>query len=890
MLIRDIMIDQPITVAPELPISDVVRIMIDKRIGFMVVEEDGKACGVLTEGDLVGLAAQGIDIRATPVRQFKHSPVFGVQADANVFYAYDKLVQQKMRHLVVENEVGEIVGVVTMSSFIANLGVEHFSELQRVSDILHHVEVTVATDTLVIEAIQRMHECKHAMIVIDQGKAVGILTSRAVVRLCGRPFNEWKSLTVQDVMKPPVCIYRKAFVPEASALMKEHRTRHLIVVGDREEFIDLVTISDVAHSMEGRYVEFMRSVMQDMGQDLLTAGSRNRALFERNPNAVFSLDSKGIITHVNPAAILLTGFGSEYLENKAITEFYDQECLDHGIAAFESAKNGDAKSMYLRMLVTDARTIHIFMSFVPVQVEGIITGVYAVSFDMTERVMAELRLYRLSEALQQAGEPIAITDAYGVIEFANLKMHQLFAYEEGCLIGTNLETLEHRIDGRSQYKENVWASVKDGVPYKGEFFHQSKTGKMLDLRLSCAPVHVPGAGRVDYFVNIYEDMSFRREMEQIALQSLKMETIGTLAGGIAHDFNNYLGAVTGSVYLLKRELQHMPEAFERLNKLEQITDRAASLIAQLMTFSRNEKLINKLLPYSELIEETKELSQLLIPRNVALHWQIAKHIYINGNASQLQQILLNMLKNSSDAIKDIENPMISVSLSTIEVGEKLSKRSGLRLGERFAMLTVEDNGCGIEEGNKESIFDPFFTTKEIGKGTGMGLAMAYGAVQSHLGWIELTSNKGEGTEFRLYFPMVSHEASGHPPLIQENSVTILLVDDEPMMLDIGSEILAALGYQVVTCDNGEDAVNLFCKHPDHFAMAILDVMMPRQNGVETALALRKICADFPILFATGYDADAVPQSLLSRSKTSLISKPWKIETLESFMQALLADQ
>lgn len=888
MLIREIMIDQPVTVTPDLPISDVVQIMIDKEIGFMVVAQHGKACGVLTEGDLVALAAQEVDMRSISASEHMHSPVFSVQADANVFHAYDELARKKMRHLVVENEAGEIVGVVTMSSFIANLGVEHFSELQRVSDILHHVQLTVTADTPVMEAIRMMDKFKHAMIAVDHGKPVGILTSRSVVRLCGKPNAEWGGLTLKDVMKQPVCIHRKAFVPEASTLMKEHNTRHVIVVGDRGEFIDLVTISDVAHSMEGRYVEFMRSVMQNMGQDLLTAGGQNRALFERNPNAVFSLDSNGVITHVNPAAILLTGYGSEYLENRTLEEFYDQECIGEGITAFESAKSGDARSVYLRMQVTDARIIHIFMSFVPIMVEGTMTGVYAVSFDMTERVLAEQRLYRLSEALQQAGEPIAITDAYGVIEFANLKMHQLFDYDEGSLVGTHLEKLEQQIDGYSQYKDNIWNLVKDGVPYKGEFLHQSKSGKTLDLRLSCAPVHVPGAERVNYFVNIYEDMSLRREMEQIALQSQKMETVGTLAGGIAHDFNNYLGAVTGSIYMLKRELTHMPGAVERLEKLEQITDRAASLVTQLMTFSRNEKLIMQRIEYSELIEETKELSQLLIPKKVILHWQIAKHIHINGNASQLQQILLNLMKNASDAMKDIEHPMISVSLSTVEVGELLSKQSGLRKGDRFARLSVADNGCGIDEETRESIFDPFFTTKGVGEGTGMGLAMTYGAVQSHHGWIEVASEKGEGTEFRLYFPLIDDETPASLSVSDEDVVTILLVDDEPMMLDVGAEILGSLGYQVVTCDNGEDAVNLFRKHPEQFSLAVLDVMMPRQNGTETARALRNISPDIPILFATGFDGNVIPDELLGRDKIRLISKPWKIETLHSYVQELLS--
>jgi len=308
----------------------------------------------------------------------------------------------------------------------------------------------------------------------------------------------------------------------------------------------------------------------------------------------------------------------------------------------------------------------------------------------------------------------------------------------------------------------------------------------------------------------------------------------------------------------------------------------------LMTFSRKEKLMKQMISYSNLIKETKELSQLLIPKEVTLQWHIGKHVHINGNASQLQQILLNLLKNASDAVNGVKQPLISVKLSTIEVDLDLFQRSGLKVGDRYSMLTVSDNGCGIEEGVKDSIFDPFFTTKGVGEGTGMGLAMIYGAVQSHHGQIEFTSKKGAGTEFRLYFPMASlEESKGIAALDDKDLPTILLVDDEPLMLEVGAEVLESLGYQVVICDNGEDAVNLFREHTERFSLAVLDVMMPCQNGVETAISLRKSSPDLPILFATGYDKNAVSDDILSQPRTGLISKPWKIEVLDSTIKGLL---
>jgi len=280
------------------------------------------------------------------------------------------------------------------------------------------------------------------------------------------------------------------------------------------------------------------------------------------------------------------------------------------------------------------------------------------------------------------------------------------------------------------------------------------------------------------------------------------------------------------------------------------------------------------------------LSRVLVPKKTEQHWQVAKHVQIEGNATQLQQILLNLLKNACDAVKDVDQPQISVSLSAVEANQVAPEHVELT-AERYAKLSVKDNGCGISARHREHIFDPFFTTKDIGEGTGMGLAMIYGAVQSHRGWIEVDSNEGQGAEFRLFFPMADHIETDSQAGDADKPM-LLLVDDEPQVLSLGAEVLKALGYDVVTSDNGEDALNLFQKEPGRFAVAVLDVMMPRMNGTETAAALRRIRPALPILFVTGYDQNAVSADLLSQPGIALLHKPWKVESMEDMLRDLLA--
>ncbi|MDQ7001816.1 MAG: PAS domain S-box protein, partial [Ghiorsea sp.] len=760
-------------------------------------------------------------------------------------------------------------------------------DLQTVAEIIQPIHVTVSPDTPMIEAAKLMAKHKHALIALEDGKPVGLLSSRGITRLCqeGKDLNKFY---VRDMMIAPNTINRKAFVPEASVVMKAKRTRHLIVVGDHGEFSGLLTISDVAYSMEGKYVEFMRSVMRDMEHDLISTTRHNKALFERNPNAVFSLDTDGTITNVNPACILLTGHSTDYLVGKSLDTFIDPDIKEEAQASFLSAKAGHAESQHLRLISGDGGVLYVFMTFVPVQVDGIVQAIYAVAYDITERILAEQRLYRLSQALQQAGEPIAITDAYGVIEFSNRKMDQLFGYAENELISQHLAKLECKtLPDQPTYQNAVWVTLDQGLPYKGEFLHQHKDGETLDLKVSCAPVHVPGAEKTAYYIIIFEDMRERRRAEKNAMQSQKLETIGTLAGGIAHDFNNYLAAVSGSLYMLKHEINHLPNACERLSKLERLTDRAASLVSQLLTYARKDSSSNQFICLSELVHETKELIQTLIPKGIEVQWKVANHISIMGNTTQIQQVLLNLVTNAKDAVAHQKEPTISINLKTYTPKANDVESLNLNQQQKYALLSVSDNGCGIDDAHRAEIFDPFFTTKAIHEGTGMGLAMNYGAIQSHHGVIDVETQLNQGTTFKIYLPLAS-EPKVNKDDEDNDKPLIIFADDDEMVHDIGIEIIESLGYRVQAAFNGEDALNLFLQDPSSFSAAILDVMMPRMGGVDAAMKMRHITPNFPILFLTGYDKALISTQVLAQPNISMHKKPWKVEDVEPTLRQLIA--
>ncbi|NWF35665.1 ATP-binding protein [Mariprofundus sp. KV] len=362
----------------------------------------------------------------------------------------------------------------------------------------------------------------------------------------------------------------------------------------------------------------------------------------------------------------------------------------------------------------------------------------------------------------------------------------------------------------------------------------------------------------------------------------KMDALGTLVGGIAHDFNNMLSGISANLYLLQRKVE-APDLKKRIDKIGDLTMHAADMIRQLMTFARKDDVQLKVFDLSLYIKEAYKLAKISIPADIRCECQFPQEDQmIRGEATQIQQILMNLMNNARDALKGVEAPFISVSLTPSRVDQSITKNQQEILPGNYTILSVQDNGCGMSDSEVSHIFEPFYTTKEIGSGTGLGLAMVYGAVHSHGGYIDVVSYPESGTRFSIYFPIVDEQEEAHPinSVIEEGrQETILLVDDDESLLEANEQLLVELGYQVMTAKNGFQALDIYRHRGETIDLVLMDVVMPVLGGPAAAEQIRKINPDVKILFVTGYDRDHQSTCEMVSEWESVLNKPLIVDEL-----------
>jgi len=364
-------------------------------------------------------------------------------------------------------------------------------------------------------------------------------------------------------------------------------------------------------------------------------------------------------------------------------------------------------------------------------------------------------------------------------------------------------------------------------------------------------------------------------LENQFIQAQKMEAVGTLVGGIAHDFNNILAAISGSVFLARRG----NNIEKHLVNIEVQTERASNMVKQLLAFARKDIRKMDALCLNDLVNESIQLFKMTIPENIQVNIDLCRNKkLVNGDFTQLQQILINFVNNARDALIHSDTPVITIATYLMEPSTEFMRKHPNAKHQVYACMSVADNGLGINEGDHDKIFDPFFTTKEVGKGTGLGLAMVAGAVESHGGIVDVESVNECGATFSICLPLFETETDG-------TGECILLVDDDPFVRSVNTEVLVQLGYRVLTASDELQAISSFNKNRDSIDLIIMDVVMPKMGGVKAAMEIRKISKEVPIIFATGYDKTQVlGESSGDLGNSAVLTKPFSADKLNKLIR------
>lgn len=406
--------------------------------------------------------------------------------------------------------------------------------------------------------------------------------------------------------------------------------------------------------------------------------------------------------------------------------------------------------------------------------------------------------------------------------------------------------------------------------------------------------------RVIEILGVTRDITERRKAEQEKTrleaqlaQAQKMESVGRLAGGVAHDFNNMLSVILGQVEILMMQSDPDGPVYARLREAHKAAKRSAELTRQLLGFARRQTITPRVIDLNETVESMLKILRRLIGEDIDLAWLPGKNLWpVKLDTSQIDQILANLCVNARDAISDVGR--ITIETENIELdNDYFSDRSEIVPGS-YVRLAVSDDGCGMDRKMIENIFDPFFTTKEIGKGTGLGLATVYGIVKQNNGFINVYSEPGNGTTFKIYLPrnpetpVESTEQAAGEPLTGGNE-TVLLVEDEPMMLEIGQGMLETLGYRVLPAGSPAEAVRLAEEHRGEIHLLMTDVVMPEMNGRDLASELESIHPGTKFLFMSGYTANVIAHHGILEEGINFIQKPFSMKNLAAKIRQALAE-
>ena len=514
------------------------------------------------------------------------------------------------------------------------------------------------------------------------------------------------------------------------------------------------------------------------------------------------------------------------------------------------------------------------------------------TIDITEQKKTETALRSLVTAIEQAGETIVITDIDGTIQYCNPAFGKITGYSKEEAIGKNPRVLKSGKHSPEFY-EQLWATITQGQVWTGHLINKKKDGSLYEEDATISPIR-DGSSGISGFVAVKRDVTERLQLERQFLQAQKLETVGRLAGGMAHDFNNLLTIINGYSDLLLKQLKAPDPLTSYAEEIRKAGERAAGLTKQLLAFSRKQVIEPRVLDLNTTIRESMAMLRRLIGEDVALAAHLCDSLgQVTADPDQIHQVIMNLVVNARDAMPDGGN--LNIDTANADLGEdSAASLHPDAIPGRYVLMTVTDTGHGMDETIRQHIFEPFFTTKEVGRGTGLGLSTVYGIIRQSGGWIDVWSEVGAGTSFKVYLPRIDEclpaEVNGIKAPTEEGLETILVVEDQEAVRTFTKAALKHYGYHVIEASDGEEALAVIQQHAGQIHLLLTDVVLPGMNGRELSERLKELRPNLRVLFVSGYAADVIAHHGKLDGGVAYIPKPFSPDALAAKVREVLNEK
>ena len=616
---------------------------------------------------------------------------------------------------------------------------------------------------------------------------------------------------------------------------------------------------------------------------LVASELRYRRLFETARDGILILDAEtGMIVDANPFLVELLGFSHANFLGKKVWElgFFKDIIGNHDNFTELQAKE------YIRyddkaLETSDGRRVEVeFVSNV-----YLVNGHKVIQCnirDITERKRLEKSHARLAMAVEQSAETVVITDTKGTILYANPAFAKTTGYSCAEALGQNPRMLKSDKHDAAFYCQ-MWEALQRGEIWSGHFINRRKDGSIFEEDAIISPMR-DAAGNIVSYVAVKRDVTREVQLEAQFRQAQKMEAIGQLAAGVAHDFNNILAVILLQAGLIKQAGNLSQQQQDSATEIAHAAQRAANLTRQLLLFSRKQALQLHDLDLSEVLTAITKMLQRVLGENIEMQFKFSSQpLLIHADPGMIDQILMNLAVNARDAMP--QGGHLVIETAAVEFDEDTAMQNPKARPGAFACVSVTDTGGGIPPAILSRIFDPFFTTKEVGKGTGLGLATVFGIVQQHQGWINVYSEVGHGTTFRVYLPRLVVPLSKNmigpvPTFIRGGPETILLVEDDVALRATMKRILSRLGYRVLTATTGAEGVAVWNQSRAEIRLLLTDMIMPGgMNGKELAAQLLSCEPKLKVVYTSGYSAEVAGKDFPLKEGVNFLPKPFEAHTL-----------